>query len=184
MTKSLTSTTSPLRIDAVPVPGTTGRIGMTICPGKKDINLGSFWDRDLVADLEEITWWGASAVVTLMETRELILLQVPHLPGMALKLGLEWHYLPIRDVNVPDELFEELWEESGQRLRQILSEGGRIVLHCRGGIGRTGTIAARLLVEFGVDPEDALRTVRAARPGAVETPAQEEYVMKLLARPE
>ena len=47
MTKIQTSSTSPLHIDAVPVPGTTGLIGMTFCPGKKDLDLGGFWDRDL-----------------------------------------------------------------------------------------------------------------------------------------
>ena len=45
--KVQTSITSPLRIDTVPVPGTTGLIGMTFCPGKKDLELGGFWDRDL-----------------------------------------------------------------------------------------------------------------------------------------
>ena len=95
---------------------------------------------------------------------------------------MEWHHLPIRDVYIPDALFEELWEESGMRLRQILSQGGRVLLHCRGGIGRTGTIAARLLVEFGASPEEAIRMVRRARPGTIETPAQEAYVMKLKRR--
>ena len=47
MTKIRTSSTSPLRIDAVPAPGTTGLIGMTFCPGKKDLDQGGFWDRDL-----------------------------------------------------------------------------------------------------------------------------------------
>ena len=46
MPKIQTSSTSPLRIDAVSVPGTTGLIGMTFCPGKKDLDLGGFWDRD------------------------------------------------------------------------------------------------------------------------------------------
>jgi ADP-ribosyl-[dinitrogen reductase] hydrolase len=92
---------------------------------------------------------------------------------------MAWHLLPIRDVSVPDDLFEELWAESGWRLRQILTEGGRVVLHCRGGIGRTGTIAARLLVEFGISPAEAIRMIRRARPGTIETPAQEAYVMRL-----
>jgi ADP-ribosylglycohydrolase len=47
-----------------------------------------------------------------------------------------------------------------------------------GGLGRTGTIAARLLVEFGVDPEKAIREIRMARPGSIETREQEEYVRK------
>lgn len=40
------------------------------------------------------------------------------------------------------------------------------MLHCRGGLGRTETIAARLLVEFGMDPHEAIRRVRAAWTGA------------------
>jgi ADP-ribosyl-[dinitrogen reductase] hydrolase len=43
-------------------------------------------------------------------------------------------------------------------------------------LGRTGTIAGRLLVEFGDSPEEAIRKVRAARPGSIETRAQEQYV--------
>ena len=138
MQKVLTSSSSPLRIDAVPVPGTAGFIGMTLCPGKKDLSLGGFWDRDLVTDLEVIRAWGSSAVVTLMEEHELVMLQVSSLPALVLGLGMAWHYLPIPDVAIPGDLFEVLWEESGRRLRQTLAGGGRIVLHCRGGIGRSG----------------------------------------------
>ena len=54
-----------------------------------------------------------------------------------------------------------------------------MLLHCRGGIGRTGTIAARLLVEFGFKPADAIALVRRTRPGTIETSAQEQYVLDL-----
>ena len=37
-------------------------------------------------------------------------------------------------------------------------------------------IAARLLVETGVDPEAAMERVRSVRPGAIETDEQEEWV--------
>ena len=39
-------------------------------------------------------------------------------------------------------------------------------------------ICARLLVESGIDPSAAMARVRAARPGAIETRAQEDWVRK------
>jgi len=39
-------------------------------------------------------------------------------------------------------------------------------------------IAARLIVELGAaTPEEAIRQVRASRPGAIETRAQERHVL-------
>ena len=50
-----TSETYPLRIDSVEVPGTAGRIGITLCPGKKQPNaLSGAWYRDLAVDLPAI----------------------------------------------------------------------------------------------------------------------------------
>jgi ADP-ribosyl-[dinitrogen reductase] hydrolase len=37
-------------------------------------------------------------------------------------------------------------------------------------------VSARLLVESGAAPEDAIARVRAARPGAIETRDQENWV--------
>ncbi len=37
-------------------------------------------------------------------------------------------------------------------------------------------IAARLLVESGVEPETAINRVRAAHPAAIETRPQEEWI--------
>lgn len=180
MTTALTSENSPLRIDTIPLPGNRGHIGMTICPGKKDRSYsGTAWDRDLNTDLDVVTAWGADAVVTLMEQFELELLGITDLPALLESRGTEWHHLPIRDVDVPDRQFEENWLESGQRIRSLLFSGGRVLLHCRGGIGRTGTIAARLLVEFGFKPADAIALVRQTRSGTIETAAQERYVLKL-----
>jgi protein-tyrosine phosphatase len=47
-------------------------------------------------------------------------------------------------------------------------------------LGRTGIVAARLLVEFGEAPEGALFRVRRARTGTVENRLQEEYVRDLV----
>lgn len=64
----------------------------------------------------------------------------------------------------------------GEGLRSRLRNGFNVVVHCKGGLGRAGTIAARLLVELGADPEGAIRRVREARPGAIETLEQERHV--------
>ena len=53
------------------------------------------------------------------------------------------------------------------------------MVHCRGGLGRAGTIAARLLVECGWPAAKAIAAVREVRPGAIETRAQEKYVLGL-----
>ena len=57
--------------------------------------------------------------------------------------------------------------------------GEDVYVHCKGGLGRAGTIAARLLVELGVSPKQAIADVRAARPGAIQTREQERYVHAL-----
>jgi protein-tyrosine phosphatase len=154
------SSISPLRIDAVAVPGTGGLIGMTVCPGKDEyagIGIPSGpWKRDLDDDLEGIIAWGAHALVTLIEGHEFVLLDVPEFPEKVRAAGIPWFHIPIVDLDVPDIRFEEEWETAGQELRRILADGGRIVLHCRAGLGRTGTIAARLLIEFGMDQREAI----------------------------
>jgi len=176
--KPRTSETDPLRIATLDTPA-GGRIGMTLCPGKRDpAAMTGAWERDLRSDLDVIAAWGARALVTLMETQELAQLGVPDIGERTESMGIAWYHLPIRDASIPSSAFEESWETAGAALRQMLGNGEGIVIHCRGGLGRTGVIAARLLIELGEDPERALQRVRAVRPGAVETREQEAYVFR------
>jgi ADP-ribosylglycohydrolase/protein-tyrosine phosphatase len=176
-----TSESHPLRIDAVGITGVDGKIGLTFCPGKKQASaLTGVWDRNLDIDLDRIRDFGAKALVTLMEDSELEKVRVPGklLESKSVSRGIDWHHLPIKDVHIPDESFETLWTYTGARLRRHLIDGENLVLHCMGGLGRTGTIAARLLVELGVNPENAVQEIRMARPGSIETSEQEKYVRK------
>lgn len=173
-----TSQSHPLRIPSLPVPGTPGRLGLTFCPGRVEAGPGDVaWRRDLDVDLRAIRDWGACALVTLMEAHELVRYQVADLPSR-LPAGLTHFHLPIPDGGIPDPAWERAWTSAGARIRELLGAGGKVVIHCLGGLGRTGTLAARLLVEFGMDPEAAIQAVRAARPGAIETDAQEAYVRR------
>jgi ADP-ribosyl-[dinitrogen reductase] hydrolase len=137
------------------------------------------WDRDLALDLDAIRQWGAAAVVTLLEPNELTLLGVERLGDEVLRRHMMWFHLPIVDVSIPDEEFEQEWDIAGEELRSILRRGGDVLIHCRGGLGRAGTISARLLIELGMAPATAIKRVRKVRPGAIETRAQEEYVLDI-----
>lgn len=171
-----TSQSHPLQIAEVLVGPGLGKVGVTFCPGKTDPHgISASWVRDLALDLKAIEAWGAAAVVTLMEDHELKLLQVPSLGQEVVKLHMAWVHLPIVDVSTPDAAFERAWAKEGPRLRDLLRCGFNVLVHCRGGLGRSGMIAARLLVELGWQPSAAIRAVRLVRPGAIETAQQEAY---------
>ena len=182
---ALTSVSNPLRIDSVTPDRCRGRIGMTLCPGKQEVNaISGDWHRDLDLDLALIRDWGACAVVSLMEKKEMEWYGVADLPAKTRALDMQHFHLPIVDMDIPDAAFEQNWTEQGARLRNLLLADESIVIHCLGGLGRTGTITARLLIELGTDIQDAINRVRAARPGAIQTVLQEVYVRRCQPLPE
>jgi ADP-ribosyl-[dinitrogen reductase] hydrolase len=153
-------------------------IGLTPCPGSDRFPSGRQpWQRDLGADFDVMGAWGAAAVVTLLQASELSRPSLAELRSHAERRGMEWHHLPIRDQAVPTKEFEASWPAVAARLHALLSQRRHVLLHCMGGLGRSGMIAARLLVEIGEEPRAAIQRVRRARPGAIETAAQEMYVL-------
>jgi ADP-ribosyl-[dinitrogen reductase] hydrolase len=178
-----TSITHPLQIATVSAGPGFGQIGITFCPGKYDRHaMTGTWDRDLALDLEAVHDWGAVAVITLIEPKEMTLLRVEALGAEVMKRGMTWFHLPIVDVSTPGKDFERRWDVEGAKILSLLRSKRSVVVHCRGGLGRAGTIAARLLVELGIEASTAVTQVRAVRPGAIETLSQEQYVLGLAAQ--
>lgn len=178
-----TSLSHPLRIDTLQLTTCTGRIGITFCPGKRQIGAHSGdWQRDLDLDLAAIRHWQADHLLTLIREREFEALGVAELPQKAKANGLAWHHMPITDLCVPDDSFESTWHTVGPLLRAALMEGQAVIVHCKGGLGRAGTITARLLLELGEcdDADEAMRRVRAVRRGAIDEGMQENYLRNFL----
>jgi len=170
-----TSMTHPLRIDTLSLGN--GHLGITFCPGKKgDSVFGTPWDRDLDIDVDAIKAWGANAVLSLVENHELDTLGVPQLGEAMKNRGIEWFHFPIRDLDVPTQEAMARWRDLSPNLHQIMERGGRVVVHCRGGLGRAGMIAALLLIERGRSAPGAIIDVRAARPNAIETDEQKSLL--------
>lgn len=95
-----TSLTHPLYVDSVETPG-GGRIGMTICPGKKQARTASeSWNRDLDADLDAIRDWDAEVLVSLIEPAEFKQLGVEALPEKT-RARMAHLALPVPDYGLP-----------------------------------------------------------------------------------
>jgi ADP-ribosyl-[dinitrogen reductase] hydrolase len=173
-----TSLSHPIQIAAVRLSPRHGLIGLTFCPGKKQP--GAFtgsWERDLDIDCDAIRDWGAAAVVTLVEDHELHSLKVASLGAAVRARGMAWYHLPIKDVSTPSNSFETAWAKAGPELRALVRGGGNVLVHCKGGLGRAGMIAALLLVELGMAPWPAIAAIRRVRSGAIETKAQVDYIL-------
>jgi ADP-ribosyl-[dinitrogen reductase] hydrolase len=166
-----------LAVADVPFPG-GAVVGIVPCPGRNQVDgIGRRWRRDLGADLAALEAWGASAVVSLVEAHEFPHLGVPEFEHRMREQNMAWYHLPITDMEPPGPAFEMAWRAYGANILGRLQRAERIIIHCAGGLGRSGTIAAKLLIAFGVEPAEAIVSVRAARLGAIETRAQEEYVL-------
>jgi protein-tyrosine phosphatase len=182
----MTSQSHPIRVDFLSpdVVAPPGRIGLTLAPGKKDSSAWTgAWNRDLDADLERLkSHFGADVLVSLIEdgrfrTNELELLRIDDLFERVKAHGMETVWFPIEDVSVPASL-DDFVGLIAQLIEAVVA-GQTVVVHCRGGLGRSGVVAAACLVGLGLRPDAAIEAVRCARRGAVETPAQAAYVGKL-----
>jgi ADP-ribosyl-[dinitrogen reductase] hydrolase len=175
--QSRTSDSSPIRVDFLPVRsvGLPGRIGMTFAPGKKGRGATSTWDRDLPTDLHRLhRTYSTVILVTLIESSERELLRIPTLIEEAASAGLEIIEFPFPDGGVPVS-----HEGLAILVATILAasvEHRNVTIHCRGGLGRSGLVAAACLLAQGSDVASALRIVRASRIGAVETASQERFL--------
>ena len=184
MPTARTSESHPLRITAMNLGEGRGRVGFSQCPGRIDhCAISGPWRRDLDTDLDAILHWGTTAVLSLVSHEELAYLKVSDLPNAVRDRHMEWWHAPIPDGEAPERDFEDAWKVTGESIRNRLRLGFDVLLHCRGGLGRAGTITARLLVELGAQPDDAVRRVRDAHEGTIENESQLAHVRQCEAQP-
>ena len=112
-------------------------------------------------DLEALRGRGIGALLTLTETA---------LPPAALERhSLQGLHLPVDDFHAPTtpQMLEAL-----AFLDRARSAGTPVAVHCLAGQGRTGTVLAAYLIRGGLSAAEAIAEVRAACPGAIESPPQ------------
>ena len=97
-------------------------------------------------------------------------------------INVKFIHLDTPDFGIP--LFSHMYLTI-EKIIDTTRDGGRVFIHCVGGRGRSGTIAAAYLMRrYGYTARDAIRQVRELRSGAIETRLQEllletyEHVLK------
>jgi ADP-ribosyl-[dinitrogen reductase] hydrolase len=136
------------------------------------------WERDLETDMQALEdEHETDVLVSLMEDHEYRGYRIPQLLEKDKLGGIEVLRFAIKDMGVPREAESERFEATVRDIAQRLQQGQNVVVHCRGGLGRTGTVVACVLVELGRHcADEAIAAVRAARKGTVQTREQEDFV--------
>ncbi|MBY6058439.1 dual specificity protein phosphatase family protein [Leisingera daeponensis] len=127
---------------------------------------------DYRSDLIQIYQWKPGLVISMTTEAEHAAAGVPRLGVDIQSMACRWLHLPVPDFQAPPPAVTAKWAAASQSARQALAGGGRVLVHCKGGCGRSGMAVLRLMIECGEDPAQALARLRAVRPCAVETDEQ------------
>lgn len=153
--------------DRLPL-STGGALIFTPCPGTKGASLN-----DSLAQLKAA---GAEAVITLMPNDEMIRNGVAELPDACRSLQLQWFHFPIEDDASPGEEFRQAWAAGKDRVFETLDRPGTVAIHCKGGSGRTGLMAAITLCERGMHHDRILDQVKSLRRNALKLAVHVDYL--------
>lgn len=146
------------------------RFIFTPCPGTKNTSLS-----DALNTLVEA---GADAVITMLSDEELEALSLPNFSTEVAQKNIDWFQLPIEDDCAPSQPFEHAWNTSKDALLALVKNKKTLVIHCRGGTGRTGLMAAILLFEAGEQWPTIKAQIQSVRPKALTLSAHTDYLKK------
>ncbi|MEX3314867.1 hypothetical protein [Sulfitobacter sp. PS-8MA] len=119
---------------------------------------------------------GARQLLVLTEEEELPEGAFDLLRRAAKRQDLALWFAPIRDFSVPDEGFMARWPDHEDRCLAAFARGETIALCCQYGAGRSGLIAAWLLMTCGRPASEAIPFVREHFSEAIENRAQEGWL--------
>jgi protein-tyrosine phosphatase len=123
-------------------------------------------------ELEDLYDEGFRTVISLLDEDE----QSPYYDIRKMEaMGFKRYSIPVKDFAAPKLAdFQEFLDTLDESMKE-----GKVLVHCQGGTGRTGTMAAAYWIKKGLSARKAIEKVRKSRPGAIEISEQEESLFEL-----
>jgi len=133
---------------------------------------GGDWLKDDVANWKRAN---VNAVLSLLTPDEEKNFDLHDEAGEVRTQEMEFTSFPIPDRQAPRS--ESKLADVLERVSRSLSTGKNVLIHCRQGIGRSGLVAACLLVKRGMSPGAAIASVSAVRGMPIpETAEQRDWI--------
>lgn len=161
-----------------------GNFALSQAPGKKIAKgrNGKKFDRDLGNDVKFIKEnHNISVIVCLLNKYELrtIGINLDDYKKLCEKNQIQLFVYPIVEMGVPQDEMKTFHLEVIEKIAKEIISGRNILIHCRGGIGRAGTIASCLLLflkifESAMEAIKFLRSIRDKR--CVESKKQYDFI--------
>lgn len=137
---------------------------------------GGDWLED---ELKGLRSDGVDVLVSLLEPHEVAELDLTSEAPLCAASGLEFLSHPIPDRGVPASTVKAA--DFIRDLHRRVQEGKRTAVHCRAGIGRSGLVAAGVLVLQGLPLVETLKLLEKARGLPMpETPDQRRWLERLV----
>jgi protein-tyrosine phosphatase len=148
-----------------------GHIGMMPRPR------GGDWLSD---EIKSLATQGVDVIVSLLTHEEILELELTKEGELCIENGIEFLSFPINDRDVPP--LDSSLKNFIRSLRDRVSIGKSVVIHCRAGIGRSAIIAACLMVSPSNPVERVMSSLAHARGLPVpDTDEQLEWVQEFAA---
>ena len=164
-----------LNLAKIQIPRQSSSIVLTAFPGRNSDN--SFSQDNMIDTFNYLEKENCLHFLSLVEDHEFSeycaqdVLEIE-----AVKRSINWYHLPIVDMKIPEKNVLKKITSLRSDFTKAITSGYSIGIHCKGGLGRSGTMAAVLLVDLGFSRKSAIETVRKFRPGAIETKEQEAFI--------
>jgi len=152
-----------------------GKLGLCGCPGTL---LDS--DKQIIGienTLKIFKNHQIDIIVSVLERSELKLLGCDNLTKEIKLNNFVWFHFPITDFDIPTKNSLSELNLLLSELEKFLKKEKNIIIHCKAGLGRTGTIASLLLTKLGLSTKNAVHYIRKYRPGSIDTNEQKNFVL-------